>query len=140
MMAATGVMSLGEAKFSLNPSHISEFFVALYVLLFAVVWFLFEVSQIRPIASVHEILRRNFGFLSSPIGKSGFIVFIAFLNFGVADQTMSLWTGILVCAAGIIAGLVYLKYPTYYPRISDPSEQGYAPAATLPPPQLDLRH
>ena len=42
--------------------------------------------------------------------------------------------------AGIIAGLIYLKYPSYYPRIVDPSEQGYARAATMPPPQLDLRH
>merc|ERR1719198_2086804 len=67
MMAATGVLSLGEATFSLKPSHISEFFVALYVLLFAAVWFLFEISQIRPIAAVHDLLRRNFGFLFSPI-------------------------------------------------------------------------
>ena len=83
---STGVLSLGEATFSLKPSHISEFFVALYVLLFAAVWFLFEISQIRPIAAVHDLLRRNFGFLFSPIGKCSFIVFIAFLNFGVADQ------------------------------------------------------
>ena len=142
MMAATGVLSLGEATFSLKPSHISEFFVALYVLLFAAVWFLFEISQIRPIAAVHDLLRRNFGFLFSPIGKCSFIVFIAFLNFGVADQAMALWTGILVCADGIIAGLIYLKYPAYYPRLEDPSqpEPGYSAAAQLPPPQLDLRH
>ena len=93
MMAATGVLSLGEATFSLKPSHISEFFVALYVLLFAAVWFLFEISQIRPIAAVHDLLRRNFGFLFSPIGKCSFIVFIAFLNFGVAVNAKKLMFG-----------------------------------------------
>ena len=61
MMAATGVLSLGATQFSLKFSKISEFFVALYVLLFAAVWFLFEVSQIHPINKVQDLLRQNFG-------------------------------------------------------------------------------
>ena len=61
-------------------------------------------------------LKRNFGFLFHPMGKSLFIIFCAFLNFGVQAKTLGLATGVCIAADGVVLILLYLKYPHMYPR------------------------
>mmetsp|Transcript_28852 Transcript_28852/g.92932 ORF Transcript_28852/g.92932 Transcript_28852/m.92932 type:complete len:178 (-) Transcript_28852:269-802(-) len=114
MMAATGALSFKQFG-NLNGNQLTQIFVALYLLLLASVWFTFEVSQIKPMDFLTFQLKRNFGFLFHPMGKSLFIIFVAFLNFGVQEKTLGLVTGILCLADGIILIALYLKYPEWYP-------------------------
>jgi len=51
---------------------------------FAALLFFHESSQFYPIAQVDDVVVRNFGFLYKPLGKGVFLVFIAFLNFGLS--------------------------------------------------------
>ena len=48
----------------------------------------------------------------APGRQSAFIVFIAFLNFGVKMSThagMGTWTAVLLCIDGVGSGLLFLK-------------------------------
>lgn len=116
MMAATGALSIMGFG-SVNGNQLSHFFVALYLLLFAALWFTFELMTIRPVDYIIAEFKRNFGFLFHPLGKALFIIFVAFLNFGVKEgDQLGLATGILCIADGIILMLLYLKYPHWYPK------------------------
>jgi hypothetical protein len=82
------------------------------VLLFATLLFFHEISQFYPIEKIDEIVRKNFGFLYKPLGKGGFMVFIAFLNFGISvDTTMGTITGIVLAIVGVGYILLYLQNP-----------------------------
>jgi hypothetical protein len=111
-MFSTGIISLAKA----HISAFSENITALYLLLFALTLFTFEVSQVVACDVVVGQLKRNFGFLFSPMGKSLFIIFCAFLNFGVTARSLGLITGICTAIDGVVLILLYLKYPDMYPR------------------------
>ena len=100
---------------SVNGNQLSEMVVSLYLLLFALTWFTFEVSQVVACDVIVIQLKRNFGFLFHPLGKSLFIIFCAFLNFGVQARTLGLATGICIATDGVLLVLLYLKYPHMYP-------------------------
>lgn len=114
MMAATGVLSFQQFG-NVNGNQLSQAFVSIYLLLFAAIWFTFECNQIKPVDPIVFQLKRNFGFLFHPMGKSLFIFFVAFLNFGVQEDTLGLATGILCLLDGIILIVLYLKYPEWHP-------------------------
>merc|ERR1719181_1464171 len=98
-----------------NENQLSGAVVSLYLLLFSATWFAFEASQVRPCPPVVFHLKRNFGFLFHPLGKALFIIFCAFLNFGVQASTLGLATGVCVAADGVVLILLYFKYPEMYP-------------------------
>mmetsp|Transcript_19243 Transcript_19243/g.60526 ORF Transcript_19243/g.60526 Transcript_19243/m.60526 type:complete len:181 (-) Transcript_19243:148-690(-) len=115
MMAATGALSIMGFG-SINGNQLSGFFVALYLLMFAALWFTFEVMQIQPIDWIVFHLHRNFGFLFHPMGKALFIIFVAFLNFGVKEgDQIGLATGLLCIIDGVALIFLYLKYPQWHP-------------------------
>jgi len=114
MMAATGAMSLASFG-SVNENQLSGAVVSLYLLLFSATWFAFEASQVKSCDFVVVQLKRNFGFLFHPLGKSLFIIFCAFLNFGVQASALGLATGLCCIADGVILILLYLKRPDLYP-------------------------
>ena len=61
----------------------SDMFVCVYMMLFAMILFLYEAIWWRNVGWVARGLRKNFGFLFGIKGKAFFILFIAFLNFGL---------------------------------------------------------
>lgn len=94
-------------------------FVGTYMFFFSGLLFIFEANQILPPSSMTEkidhMYRRNFGFLYSCMGKSFFIIFIAFLSFGLGDpMTLTLSTGICWAAYGAGEISLYLKYPELF--------------------------
>ena len=115
LRAATGAISLTMFG-NVNGNQLSEMVVSLYLLLFATTLFTFEVSQVYACDVVVVQLKRNFGFLFHPMGKSLFIIFCAFLNFGVQAASLGLATGICCLADGVILIVLYLKYPHMYPH------------------------
>lgn len=90
---------------------------ATYVILFALLLTLHEVNEVRPLSRVEDILRRNFGFLFKPFGKGCFIIFIAFLNFGLTVNTrLGMATGICLSVVGAGYILLYLRNPEVFER------------------------
>jgi hypothetical protein len=65
-MAATGALGVGSAN---NINDTGVIFVGIYMILFAAILFIFEVSQFCSGSSVDILMKRNFGFLYGHIGK-----------------------------------------------------------------------
>ncbi|KAJ1456562.1 hypothetical protein M885DRAFT_517370 [Pelagophyceae sp. CCMP2097] len=114
MMSATGAMSLLEFG-SVNGNQLSQLFLSLYLLLLSTIWFTFEGSTLMHNERVVAELKRNFGFLYHPIGKALFIIFCAFLNFGVQERLLGFFTGCFMCVDGVMLLVLYWKYPNMYP-------------------------
>ena len=53
---------------------VGKIFVAVYMLFFSALLFLFELVQISPWPSMDLMFQRNFGFLYSPKGKAFYII------------------------------------------------------------------
>eukprot|EP00428_Durinskia_dybowskii_P061360 CAMPEP_0170369832 /NCGR_PEP_ID=MMETSP0117_2-20130122/8193_1 /TAXON_ID=400756 /ORGANISM="Durinskia baltica, Strain CSIRO CS-38" /LENGTH=175 /DNA_ID=CAMNT_0010624577 /DNA_START=71 /DNA_END=598 /DNA_ORIENTATION=+ len=92
-----------------------KIFVATYMFFFSLLLFLFELSEIRPIEWLDHLLRRNFGFLYGTMGKSLYIIFIAFLSFGLGDpEYLTMSAGISTALFGALEFTLYLKYPELF--------------------------
>eukprot|EP01036_Dinobryon_divergens_P025443 gene25443-33993_t len=92
-----------------------KIFVATYMFFFSLLLFSFEVVQIWPVEWIDHIYRRNFGFLYGALGKSFFIIFIAFLSFGLDEpQSLTIMTGVIWACFGGIQVALYLKYPEWF--------------------------
>ena len=110
LMGASGVLGL--------MSHLApaDMFVSVYMVLFALLFFVYEIMWWKSIDSITLLLRKNFGFLFGMKGKSIFIMFIAFLNFGLnasAEPAKSLGvaTGVCFLLNGILHLGLFMKYP-----------------------------
>jgi len=90
-------------------------FIVVYMLFFSGLLFLFEVIQIRKVEWLDHMFQRNFGFLYSVVGKAFFVIFIAFLSFGLGDpETLSMATGLSLACFGAAIVALYLKYPELF--------------------------
>ena len=78
MMAATGVLGIWQAD---STSDTGVVFMGLYMLIFALILAIFEISQLRPTMGIDNLWKRNFGFLYGPIGRGIYMIFIAILRF-----------------------------------------------------------
>mmetsp|Transcript_22433 Transcript_22433/g.50638 ORF Transcript_22433/g.50638 Transcript_22433/m.50638 type:complete len:198 (+) Transcript_22433:81-674(+) len=133
MMAANGVLAF--LKLGDSSNVLSDLFVATYICLFAGLLFAREVSEIRPIPQFDDLIRRNFGFLFKPLGKGAFIVFVAFLNFGLTvNGGLGFATGICLAVAGFGYIALYFRKPEIF------TAEPPMPKADLPPyvPQQDF--
>ncbi|RYG62484.1 hypothetical protein EON64_17785 [archaeon] len=110
-MAATGAIGIANTD-SINDTGV--IFVGIYMLLFASVQFVFEISQLCPSSSLNTVMKKNFGFLYGTIGKGLFMLFMGILAFGLNPsgkqaKSMAIACGILVSAWGVLLILIYLK-------------------------------
>ncbi|OQR88716.1 hypothetical protein THRCLA_22809, partial [Thraustotheca clavata] len=76
--------------FSFLTLNITGSLVALYVVMFGLLFLLYECR----LNSMEQRIRNNFGFLYTYKGRAGFIFFIGFLDFGMGT------------ALGVLAGIV----------------------------------
>lgn len=72
-LAATGALGIGNAGSSGNINESGVVFVGIYMILFAAIVFIFEISQVIPSQALDMIFKKNFGFLYGQIGKGLFI-------------------------------------------------------------------
>lgn len=108
-----------------------KIFVATYMFFFATLLFTFELIEVRTIAWIDNLYRRNFGFLYSPMGKSFFIIFIAFLSFGLGDPVnLTYATGGSLAVFGALKVALYLQYPEIFER-KDISNEATAASASV---------
>jgi hypothetical protein len=113
LMAITAI--IGLTMISGVEDAVGKFFVGFYMLFFATVLFTFELNSIRQVEAVDHLFRRNFGFLYSALGRALFLIFVAFLSFGLGEPaTLSTATGCTLAVVGAVQLAVYLKYPEYF--------------------------
>ena len=70
-MAAVGALGVGGST-SVNDTGVV--FVGLYMIVFAAIIFIYEISQILPSKTLDMFMKRNFGFLYGYIGKGLFLL------------------------------------------------------------------
>lgn len=88
--------------------NITGTLVSIYVIMFGVLFMLFECRLSRMEAAI----RANFGFLYSYKGRAAFIFFIGFLDFGIGS-TLATIAGILMCLNAFINLLVMCRHPQF---------------------------
>ena len=92
-----------------------KIFIAIYMLFFSVLLFLFEAIQIHKVEWLDHVYQRNFGFLYGVVGKAFFVIFIAFLSFGLGDpESLSMATGLSLACFGAAKVALFLKYPELF--------------------------
>ena len=115
LMFITACMHLEEVS---SVTSSGQIFVATYMIFFSVLLASFEIAQSRQIVWLDHMLRRNFGFLFSAVGKALFIIFVAFLCLGLDGQSdMPIIVGITVAAFGIGQVALYLQHPEWFDYI-----------------------
>jgi hypothetical protein len=102
--AIESLMTLNEVR------EAGRVFVATYMIFFAFLLLAIEAIEVHRSEKLNFLLQRNFGFLFSVIGKPLFIIFIAFLNFGL-NTSLGLITGLLLLFDGVFQIILFLKYP-----------------------------
>jgi hypothetical protein len=113
LMIVTAVLGLREISGGASSS--GKVFVATYMIFFASLLLIYEVVDIKKIEWIDHMIKRNFGFLYSTPGKSLFIIFIAFLSFGLENPyTLTLSTGLCWAVFGGLQLGLYLKYPELF--------------------------
>lgn len=114
MMAATGVLGIMASD---STSDTGVIFMGLYMLIFALILAVFEISQLRPSMGIDNLWKRNFGFLYGPIGRGIYMIFIAILCFGIEKPyDLALASGIVIIIFGSLQIFVSLWYPRYFDK------------------------
>ena len=114
MMAATGVLGIWQAD---STSDTGVVFMGLYMLIFALILAIFEISQLRPTMGIDNLWKRNFGFLYGPIGRGIYMIFIAILCFGIEKPyDLALASGVVIIFFGCIQIFMSIWYPRYFDK------------------------
>ena len=113
MMCCLGVFGIIDQETS--ATDIAEIFVSIYMILFSVLLFLYELMWWKSIDSVNKNLRLNFGFLYGVRGKALYLIFIAFLVIGLKDdvsvQFLRYMTGGCFLGTGVLMLFIYFTKP-----------------------------
>lgn len=72
-----GVMGVNDL------SDTSDLFMALYMIIFSALLFVFEVTQITNIQVIDIILKKNFGYLYGPLGKGLYSLMVGIFSYGL---------------------------------------------------------
>ena len=107
-MAALGVLALMGIQFKF--SDIDQAIIALYMVIFAVLLFLYELIWWTTIESVNRLLRKNFGFMYGVRGKGFYIIFVACLVIGINKGVLGdmEWLRYLTGAAWLATGILHI--------------------------------
>mmetsp|Transcript_16572 Transcript_16572/g.41521 ORF Transcript_16572/g.41521 Transcript_16572/m.41521 type:complete len:173 (+) Transcript_16572:230-748(+) len=93
---------------------LSEPFLAFYMILFAILLFIYELMWWSPMTSLNDNMRKNFGFMYGLQGKGLYLIFVAFLCFGLGRDArvliLNYFTGISFLVGGCLhIFIVYSK-------------------------------
>lgn len=128
MMAALGVLTIIEVNEGGMGNDFSEPFLATYMVMFAILLFLYELMWWTPMPSMNKAMRKNFGFLYGLRGKGLYLIFVACLCLGLGKDAsvkeLNWATGVSFLAAGCLHWFVICFHP-------DLAGQYVAPTAGL---------
>eukprot|EP00934_Nitzschia_sp_Nitz4_P008189 Nitzschia sp. Nitz4//scaffold117_size69655//59791//60492//NITZ4_006029-RA/size69655-augustus-gene-0.3-mRNA-1//1//CDS//3329533666//8179//frame0 len=127
MMAALGVLTIIEVKES-GVGDLSEPFLAAYMVMFAILLFMYELLWWTPLPSVNKAMRKNFGFMYGLRGKGAYLIFVACLCFGLGKDAsvkqLNWATGVAFMAGGCLHWFIVCFHP-------DLADKYIAPTAGL---------
>jgi hypothetical protein len=107
MMCCLGVFGILD-----RSGELAVIFVSVYMILFSVLLFLYELMWWKSIPAINKNLRTNFGFLYGIKGKAAYLIFVAFLVIGLqSDQSIKYLryaTG--ACYLGTGIGMLFLHF------------------------------
>ncbi|RHZ33746.1 hypothetical protein DYB26_001685 [Aphanomyces astaci] len=102
--ALTGFFGL----FDLAMLNVTSFLIAVYVIIFALLLLAFECR----FSSMEPTIRQLFGFLFTYRGRTAFIFFVGFMNFGMRDAMAKL-AGVLMCTNAFLNLIVMTCHPSF---------------------------
>jgi len=106
MMCCLGAFGIME------QTELAEIFVSIYMILFSVLLFLYELMWWYSIDSVNVNLRKNFGFMYGVRGKALYLIFVAFLVIGLKNDVsvkfLRYMTGGCFLGTGVL--MLFLHY------------------------------
>mmetsp|Transcript_24800 Transcript_24800/g.52856 ORF Transcript_24800/g.52856 Transcript_24800/m.52856 type:complete len:202 (-) Transcript_24800:165-770(-) len=109
MMCCLGVFGI------MDKTELPEIFVSLYMILFAVLLFLYELMWWTSIDAVNKNLRMNFGFLYGVKGRALYLIFVAFLVIGLKDDVsvkfLRYMTGGCFLGTGVLMLFIHFAKP-----------------------------
>ena len=112
---------------------LSEPFLAFYMILFAVLLFIYELMWWSPMTSLNDNLRKNFGFMYGLQGKGFYLIFVAFLCFGLGKDArvliLNYFTGISFLAGGCLHVFIVCSKPEIAQEYQPPGRSSTAAAA-----------
>jgi hypothetical protein len=119
MMATLGIMTLIEVhRLGYTSVALSEPFLASYMVLFALLLFIYEVMWWSPVASVNKGMRKNFGFMYGLRGKGLYLIFVAFLCFGLGKDATVKELNWATGASFLAGGLLHLFIIFFHSEIA----------------------
>ena len=124
LMATLGILSLIHFKPN-GISELSQGFLAAYMVIFAVLLFLYETIWWHQLGNLNKSFRRNFGFMYGLKGKGFFIIFVSFLCLGMKDANKSGIRGLdwITFIAWLAAGVFHVFISCTWPE----ANQSYRP-------------
>jgi hypothetical protein len=85
LMGALGILALIKLTPESASSNLTATFLSVYMVIFALLLFLYELIWWQPFPSLNKMFRMNFGFMYGLKGKGFYLIFIAFLCLGLRD-------------------------------------------------------
>eukprot|EP00804_Cyclotella_cryptica_P012019 CCRYP_004478-RA/>CCRYP_004478-RA protein AED:0.46 eAED:0.46 QI:206/1/1/1/1/1/2/105/204 len=85
LMCCLGVFGILQNK------GLPQIFVSVYMILFSVLLFCYELMWWKSIDVINKSLRMNFGFMYGIKGKAFYLIFIAFLSAGLKENVTFPW-------------------------------------------------
>jgi hypothetical protein len=102
---------------STKEDDIGNSFVGIYMVLFALILFVFELAQLFGVGSLDKMMKKNFGFLYGINGKASYIIFMAILVFGLTQpKDMATACGITTGSWAPIMIIYALKFPDHFDK------------------------
>ena len=102
--AIAGIYSM----FDFITFNVATSMIGMYAILFAALLFFFELS----LTATTTCLKRNVGFLYTPIGSTFYLIFNAFLDLGM-DNTFGFVVGLLLLVTASAKILLTTFHPTF---------------------------
>ena len=122
----------GSSRNRFQSYDLSEPFLAFYMILFAIVLFVYELMWWSPITGLNDTLRKNFGFMYGLRGKGLYLIFVAFLCFGLGMDArvlvLNYITGISFLACGLFHIFIICGKPEIALQYQPPGRKASAGA------------
>ncbi len=113
--SALGVLTLIQVHFGGIGDDFSEPFLASYMILFALLLFMYELMWWTPMPFINKALRKNFGFMYGLRGKGLYLIFAGCLCLGLGNDAtvkeLNWATGIAFLAVGLLHWFVICFHP-----------------------------
>ena len=117
LMTALGVLTIIEVHRT-GLGDLSEPFLAAYMVLFAILLFVYELMWWSPVPKLNKDMRKNFGFMYGLRGKGLYLIFVAFLCFGLGKEAKVAILNYVTGASFLAGGLLHFFVIFFRPQIA----------------------